>query len=240
MCPPSATASRAAFLLALLTLPVAAEGQLQAGPALLEIGPEESSTRLLLRNPGPAPIAAQVRVYLWTQIEGEDRLLPGDDLVVSPPILELAPGGEQVVRLVRLGPPANDRDRNYRVVVDELPGNDRAGGSRVDLRMRYVIPAFVRAADARSPLLTCRIESEGTRLACENAGGRAAQLGASRLLDGRGETVFLSDGLFGYVLPASRREWVLPPDRPALDGSTLRLDTRINGQAVLVVVDRPS
>jgi fimbrial chaperone protein len=229
------------LLLSALVLARPVHGQLQAGPTLLEIGPDATATRLVLSNATPRPVTAQVRVFAWIQPDGEDELVPSDDLAVSPPIVELAPGAEQIVRLVRLGPPAQGRDLTYRVVVDELPQTEETDHSQINLRMRYVIPAFVRAAEAAAPSLSCRIEAGGRQLTCENSGGRAAQLGASSLLDDHGEVSVLSAGLFGYVLPGSRRVWPLPADEPGpngLQGPTLRLDTRLNGRPTTIPVHR--
>lgn len=226
--------------LTLLTMSVAstAAGQLQAGPTLLEIGPDGAATRLTLANTGSSPIAAQVRVYAWSQPGGVDQLVPSDQLVVSPPIAELPPGGEQVVRVVRLGPPASDLDQTYRIVVDELPSDETSSDSVVKIRLRYVLPVFVRAADADPPSVSCIIPAAGTELRCENTGGRAAQLGASRLVDESGHEQSLSDGLFGYVLPASERVWPLFAASPPLGRSGLRLETRLNGEQTIIPVDR--
>jgi fimbrial chaperone protein len=230
---------RGALAALLATLPSAAgAGQLQAGPTLIEITPAASATRLLLRNTGSLPVAAQVRVYAWSQSGGEDQLVPSAQLVVSPPIVELEPGGEQVVRVVRLGPPASGADQTYRVIVDELPRPDSASGRTVNVRLRYVLPVFVRAADAPPPSLACRVDRERSELTCENSGGRAAQFGATRLVDESGLTQTLSDGLFGYVLPTSRRVWVLSGSGPALGGSALRLETRVNGELATLHVQR--
>lgn len=227
------------FLALVLVVPAAfARGQLQAGPTQLEIGSETSSTRLTLRNTGDTPVAAQVRVYAWSQPDGEDYLVSSDDLAVSPPIVELPPGGRQVVRLVRLQASPSGRDGSYRVVVDELPGDQEGEGSRVHLRMRYVIPLFTRAADAAAVALSCLSRHDGAQLVCDNHGGRAAQLGASRLFDAAGDQVVLSEGLYGYVLPASRRAWPLPAAAERLDGATWRLETQLNGRPETLVVGR--
>lgn len=227
--------SGVAFLLA--SAAASARGELQAGPTLLELQPGATSTRLRLGNSGDVPVAAQIRIYAWIQEGGEDRLTETDAVVASPPIAEVAADGEQLVRLVRTGPqPAADRDEAFRVVVDELPGPPDDAGTGVRVRMRFVLPLFVRASVAVAPDLSCRLLAGGTRLACRNAGGQAAQLGASRLVAGdTGQT--LSEGLFGYVLPGSERQWALPKDRPALAGA-LTLDTIINGQPATVAVDR--
>lgn len=216
-----------------------ARGQLQAGPILLEIGPGSTSTRLRLRNTGSAPVAGQVRVYAWTQENGDERLVPVSDLALSPPIVEIPPGVEQIVRIVNTGAPASGQDRAYRVVVDELPQPAATAGTRVGLRMRYVIPAFVRARDASPPSLECAIEADRTMLACENRGGRAAQLGQSTLVAENGDAQTLSAGLFGYVLPGSRRVWHLATTAPETSAD-YRLDTLLNGlPATLAVGRRP-
>jgi fimbrial chaperone protein len=228
----------AVLAVVLLSAPhAAAAGQLQAGPTLLEIGPESSATRLVLGNTGTTPIAAQVRVYAWTQVDGEDQLVPSDALVVSPPIVELPAAAEQTVRVVRLGALASGHDQTYRIVVDELPQGDAGRENTVNIRLRYIIPVFVRAANSTAPTLSCALESD-SRLSCANGGGRAAQLGASRLLGAGDQAVNLSDGLFGYVLPGSRRVWLLqtPVGAPSL--SNLRMETRLNGQPTTLPVAR--
>ena len=216
---------------------VAVAGQLQAGPTSLEIGPGGTATRLVLGNTGTTPIAAQVRVYSWSQVDGEDRLLPSDALVVSPPIVELPPSGEQTIRVVRLGAPAAGHDQTYRIVVDELPQGDPGRENTVKILLRYVIPVFVRAPNGAPPAVACSIQG-GIRLSCVNTGGRPAQIGASRLVGDDGQFVNLSDGLFGYVLPGSRRDWSLPTAVPEPAISNLRMDTRVNGQPTTLPVAR--
>lgn len=230
---------RAAVALAILMLAsggVAARGQLQAGPTLLEIPAGGTATRLQLGNTGDAAVAAQVRVYAWLQEDGEDKLVETDALVASPPIAEVAPGGEHLVRIVLTGAaPADGVDQTYRVVVDELPGDPDVGETGVQVRMRFVIPAFVRAAGAGEPALDCRLEA--MLLACRNRGGQAAQLGATTLR-GTDAALELSAGLYGYVLPGSERRWTLP-EGARIPTGPLTLDTLLNGLAATVDVGQP-
>ncbi|MFD1217713.1 MULTISPECIES: fimbrial biogenesis chaperone [Microbulbifer] len=223
-----------AFPIALLfCLPALAKGQLQAGPILLQIGAGDKASRLRLSNSGDAKLSAQVRVFAWQQVDGKDQLTASDAVVASPPIVELMPGAEQIVRLVQLGPPAAGNDHSFRLVVDELPTANGDAHGRVNVRMRYVLPLFVRAKDAAAPKLSCSVRDDAALLECVNSGGRAAQLGASQLTDDSGWTLPLSAGLFGYVLPGSRRVWPLPENSvsPAADLTRdVRLETLLNGQ----------
>jgi fimbrial chaperone protein len=124
-------------------------------------------------------------------------------------------------------------------VVDELPQGNAGRENTVNILLRYVIPVFVRASDSAAPALACSLQSR-IRLSCVNTGDRAAQMGASRLVGDDGQSVNLSDGLFGYVLPGSRRVWSLSTAVPEPAVSNLRMDTRVNGQpTTLPVVQTP-
>lgn len=209
------------------------QGQLQAGPTLLELRGGAEATRLMLSNPGEREVAAQIQIFAWSQVEGEDRLTETEDIGVSPPIVRVPAGGEQLIRLVRLGAPAGGEDRPYRVVVEELPLDDLPATGRVEMRMRYVIPLFDRALGATPPALHCGWDPAATVLQCRNDGGQPAQLGATRLVGADGRETVLSDGLFGYVLPGSMREWVVE-DGP--DSVPDRLTTHLNGRPLTVPV----
>ncbi len=221
--------------LAVAAFAASAKGQLQAGPTLIELPVGSAAGRMTLSNSGDGAVAAQVRIYAWTQADGVDRLEPTTDVVASPAIGENAPGAEQVVRLVRQGPAPAGVDRTYRVVVEELPsaGQDNT----VNIRMRYVIPMFLRAPDASVPALACRIVA-ASQLICDNRGGRAAQLGASRLKNAGGRQSVLSEGLYGYVLPGASRRWELPPELQIPAGADLTMETQVNGQRAVLPVSR--
>ena len=197
----------AVTVLALAAGAAHARGQLQAKQTGIELAPDSRAGRLVLANTGDAPLAVQVRVYAWTQEGQEDQLTPSQALMPSPAIIEIPAGGEQLVRLVRPDTSKPGRELAYRVVVDELPGDAAASPAAVSVRMRFLIPAFVRSVDPAPVNLRCRLESAA--LSCDNTGGRAAQLGASRLLDGAGRSVEITQGLLGYVLAGSSRRWPL-------------------------------
>lgn len=214
-----------------------ARGQLQTRQTGIDLPSGTRAGRLVLANSGDAPIAAQVRVYAWTQAGGEDQLVPSQAVVASPPIVEIAPGAEQLIRLVRASAAPVPREQAYRVVVDELPGDPAAEeGSAVTVRMRFVMPMFVRGADAAPARLDCRVEQGGepAALVCRNSGGRAAQLGASRLLGASGRAVQITPGLLGYVLAGSTRRFPLDAAALATLDAPAKLEVSLNGQPAAI------
>jgi fimbrial chaperone protein len=214
---------------------------LQVAPILLELSAKQNADGIWLSNTGSAAIAAQVRVYHWTQAHGEDRLDASRDLVISPPIVKLAPGARQLVRVIRSGPPPESREDAFRILVDELPvdvgaaSDDAAKGLRFVLR--YSVPVFVAPrGDAGKPKLTGHAEptSGGIVLDVRNDGDTRAQLGNLSRTDAAGNRAEIATGLVGYALAGSEMRWPLDTHVSIVPGD--RLMSRINGDPVETVV----
>lgn len=219
---------------ALVLAPAASAAGLQVTPITLEIAHGDTSAVLWLANTGTAALQAQVRVVEWTQADQEDRLDATRDLVASPPMLEVAAGARQLVRIVRTsGATPADRERSFRLLVDELPG---AGGGRggVQFLMRYSVPVFIAPDQPQpAPRLEWHLHAQPPALEVVNTGSARAQLSEVAIVDATGARIVLSDGLLGYVLAGAQMRWPLPPDRPP--PADARLQARINGEPL----DRP-
>ena len=234
MAPRSKPVWRAAVTALLLAFAGAAgAASLQVATTSVTVPSERNAAGLTLMNNGSEPLTAQVRVFRWTQVEGEDVLEPTTDLAVSPPMLELAPGGSQLVRVIRLGAPPEGVETSYRVIVDELPLD--AGEEHAGLRfvLRYSVPVFIAPAKGRNtaPVLHTRVVSvDGNRwLELENLGNGRAQVADLAWAAPDGERVTIAGGLSGYVLPGQRRRWRLPERLSMPVGGSFQ--ARINGEA---------
>lgn len=214
-----------------------ARGRLQTRQTRVELAPGARAGRVVLANSGDAPLAAQIRVFRWTQRDGDDVLEPATDLVASPQVVQIAGGTDQLVRIVRTatGPVASEQA--YRVIVEELPGDPtKQANSAVAVRMRYLIPAFVQSNENAPEALSCRVDK--AILACRNDGSRAVQLGASAFVDATGRSVELSEGLLGYVLAGSTRHF--PIDAKALGAAAPKeLKVVLNGAPSTLVLAAP-
>lgn len=204
---------------------------LQVSPIGLHLGAAEQAQALWLTNTGSDVLHAQVRVFRWTQASGKDVLEASKDLVVSPPMVTIAPGDRQLVRVIRqVAPPTDGNESAYRVVVDELPvgGADKGGLKFV---LRYSVPVFL--APAGDPTVHAALEadiattSDGAALRVRNSGSGHAQVADVSQRDGNGKDTPLLSGLVGYALPGSTMSWPLPSE--ARPGGALR--ARINGEA---------
>jgi len=98
---------RYALLVAMAASGWAMASGLQVAPVTLSLQPSQNADGLWLSNTGDNVIHAQVRVYHWAQDANGDQLTLSQGLVISPPILQLAVGEQQLVRVIRLGAPPN-------------------------------------------------------------------------------------------------------------------------------------
>jgi len=220
---------------------------LQVAPVTLSLQPSQNADGLWLSNTGDNVIHAQVRVYHWAQDANGDQLTLSQGLVISPPILQLAVGEQQLVRVIRLGAPPNGSgavEDAYRVAIDELPV-DMHGKQGLQFVLHYMLPVFVEPAGvtAAPPILHWSLQQDGDHAVLQvgNTGGSHAQLASLSFINSAGQRSEITPGLLGYVLPGATMRWVLkPPVAVFASGGTL--EASINGEKAtqkLSLADRP-
>jgi fimbrial chaperone protein len=214
----------------------AAATGLQVAPISLQLQATQNADGLWLSNTGDASLHAQVRVFHWTQQNGEEQLVPSRGLVISPPMLAVDAGQKQLVRVIRVGAPPTGTaaaEDAYRVIVDELPV-DTAGKKGVQFVLRYSVPVFVEPAGITNaaPKLNWSLQHDGDHAVLEvaNNGNGHAQLSQLSFTGHDGKPVEINAGLLGYVLPGATMRWTLKPPVDAFAGGGT-LSVRINGEA---------
>jgi fimbrial chaperone protein len=243
--PGHAAPSRAVFAWALLVAGVLSArpthaGDLQVAPISLEIAAQEQAQTLTLSNSGDRLLRAQVRVMAWSQDGGSDELQPTRLLLASPPIVEIAPHAQQLIRIIRPDgtPPAHELA--YRLIVDELPDPALADTSGLKLLLRYSIPVFVLPPGVvpalsrtgtipPTDLSAISARLQGGELAISNAGTTRLKISALAWVNPDGSRVVLNPGLQGYVLAGEDMHWPLTLPTAAKPGGSLR--AHFNGDA---------
>lgn len=219
-----------ALAAAVVLVPLACASGLQVSPIGLRLPSTAQADALWLTNTGTDPVHAQVRVFRWSQANGKDLLEPSRDLVVSPPMVTIAPGDRQMVRAIRQVPAPSGTEASYRVIVDELPidGSDQPGLKFV---LRYSIPVFL--APAGDPPVRATLQAmwdnspDGPVLRVSNTGDGHAQIADVVWRGAKGQSTVLFPGLVGYALPGSTMSWHLPQGARQAGGA---VKARINGE----------
>jgi fimbrial chaperone protein len=208
------------LLVALLaSAPTAAPAaSLNVAPVTVEVAAPGATATLTLRNEGDQPLNAQIRVFRWTQVDGEEKLIPSDDVVASPPVVSLAPKADYAVRIVRVTKQAVSGEEAYRLIVDELPDPTRPRNGAVAIVLRYSIPIFFTTAKSADPKLNWEIQQRDGRtyVVASNSGERRVRISRLKIQDAKGATASFGDGLTGYVLGQSTMRWAMPRSAPKL------------------------
>jgi fimbrial chaperone protein len=221
-------------LAAWLACQFALAANLQISPVTINLRAGQGATSINLQNMGETPVYGQVRVYQWDQKDGDDVLTPTQEVVASPPIIQIAARSSQMIRLVRRSEQLPAGEMTYRILIDEIPKDD-GPASGVDIRLRYSVPMFVLPADERAvPLLAWSVyrKDDFWMLRVRNSGARRAQIGALELSNPAGQQFVIAPGLFGYVLAGRVREWRLPTSGDADLSGTLAIKANINARPV--------
>ncbi|WP_347556543.1 fimbria/pilus periplasmic chaperone [Robbsia sp. KACC 23696] len=225
----------------------ASAASLQISPVTVEFDTQTTAVGLTLRNPGDQPLYGQVRVFLWDQADGQDQLSPTTDLIASPPLIQIAPHSEQLVRLVRRTATPAPLEQSYRLLIDELPTPAEAPSGGVTIRLRYSVPVFIagsagtmeqagRAASAGATASTATVPPLDWQLfqrngkwilRASNKGVRRAQIANVQIGDAR-RSYEINKGLLGYALAGQTREWAVPIPADATLDATESLHAMIN------------
>jgi fimbrial chaperone protein len=214
----SACASALAAAVFAVGTPAAQGASLQVSPTSVTLPASQNAGGLTLTNTGDVPLRGQVRVFRWRQSDGEDRLEPTRDLIVSPPMLRLSPGQRQLVRVIRPGPAPVGEEAGYRLIVDELPDATPPDDDRRGLPPAPELHARRAQADGRAVL------------ELRNAGRQHAQIADLQYVGADGRRHAIAPGLSGYVLPGQTHRWPLPA--VALPPASGTFQARINGEPV--------
>ncbi|HEV2865251.1 MAG TPA: fimbria/pilus periplasmic chaperone [Allosphingosinicella sp.] len=206
-----------AALLAAVPAAPAFAGTLQVNPVLLQINAGRRTATVTVRNEEATPVTIRAYALAWSQVDGEDRYEDTAAMVVSPPIFTIPAGGTQLVRVgLRT---ASGRPQAYRLMIEEIPEANPAGGIRVALRLNLPLYSGVEAGAPGDLRWSARPRPEGGwTVEASNRGTGYVRLDPAAAQAATG----LEPGgniNFGTVLPGATRRWQLGADSRILDRS---------------------
>ena len=193
-------------------------GSFQVNPIRVDMTKGATTAAITVRNDGEEPIVVQSSVVKWSQDNGQEVYAPTTEALVTPPIMTVPPGGEQIVRVGLRRGPDPQRELAYRLYLQEVPPPPKPGFTGLQVALRVGLPVFVApgAPAIRRLEWSAQIGQDGAiRLAAQNTGNAHVQITDFELgLPGAGEPI-AHESTLAYVLAGQRRQWTLPapPDR---------------------------
>lgn len=190
----------------------AGAGSLQVEPVLVDVTAPGAASTVTLRNEGAQPINAQIRVFRWSLVDGQEKLEPTDAVVASPPSVTLTPKGQYIARVVRVSKQPVVGEESYRLMIDQLPDLSAQKNGTINLLVRYSIPVFFGAQNKKNPTVTWSVAVKGDKVAltARNTGDRRLRISALSLRDANGKHLSFGPGLAGYALGGSTKTWIVP------------------------------
>ncbi|MDB5966765.1 MAG: molecular chaperone [Polaromonas sp.] len=221
----SACPLQAAILLlaGLLTLVPAAAvaGVFSVTPVRIYMKPRDRAVAVTIVNEGDSEVVLQADLNAWSQTpDGADVQVPTEDLILSPPIIRLAPNARQVVRLALLKPADASRQLIYRMIMREVPEAvaSRDKTIQVPIALALSMPVFVTPPPAKYEV-SCEASRSSAQLVsvtCLNSGSAYAQVREIVIKRGSQTMARFEGGT--YVLPGARQIMSVRSDQPITAG----------------------
>lgn len=210
-------------------------GQFTVTPVRMFLTPQDRAIAVTITNEGDAPLVMQADLYSWKQKPGgEDDLVLTEDLILSPPVLKLAPKSRQVVRLARVKRVQSADQQTYRMIVREIPeALQTNSGLQLQVALAFSMPVFITPPTAKRQVSCVAERSAGNvvRAICENKGNAYAQLRELTLSSDTGEKLAASEA-GGYILPDVKRGFDVKRAGARIPGGKARLTIVLDDGAI--------
>jgi fimbrial chaperone protein len=207
-------------------------GTFSISPVRAELSAAVQTAALTLRNQEATPVVVQAELMLWEQADGEDRLTPTRDVLVSPAVFTIPGNGSQLVRVALRRPADAQRELSYRLLLTEVPQQANPGFTGLNMALRLSLPVFVEPAALAAP----RLDWSGSRSAegalaitARNTGNAHARVvGFSVTPDGAAAPV-MQQNVAAYLLPGQARTWTQDKNNDPATASTEWHRLRVKG-----------
>jgi len=114
-----------------------------------------------IKSDGESGIAFEARGFRWQQLDSKDTLVADSRFITAPPVFDLAPGGNQILRVGLRSASTSPVEESYRVIVSELP-DERPEAAGVRVLMRMSLPVFITPKGAVAmPVISANIDTQG-------------------------------------------------------------------------------
>ena len=201
-------------------------------PVNVQLASGQAAATLTVENRSDRPTSFQIRVFEWSEKDGQDQLVPTTAMVASPPLGTIESGGTQLIRLVlRLRPAA--KEATYRIWLDQIPSVEETGAVRMALRLS--IPVFAEPDGRAGPDVHWRIVRKDGEvyLIGDNVGTKHETIRDLVLKAADGSVLKTDGNVSAHILAGGERSWhITATRRMPPPGSTVRLTVDTDGPSV--------
>lgn len=236
-------AGRAFLSLCLLACTSAQAGTFVVNPVRATLSASQSVGALTVRNDGAEPTVVQLEALSWSQQDGKNVYGSTREILATPPIFTLPPGGSQIVRIGLRRAPDPERELSYRLYLQEVQPPPKPDFQGLQVALRIGIPVFVLPSSPAKPVLhwqLSRTPQGQLKLTLSNTGKAHIQVANFRFVPA-GREPLPTLQVAAYVLPGQSRDWLVDAAPAPPPGSALRLFAQTDAGDIQVelVVEQP-
>lgn len=140
----------------------------EVSPVRLEFNAASRTDILMVKNEGDEKLSLQLKGFQWSQgPDGKDIYTDTKEIIFFPRLLTLEAKEERIVR-VGIRTPPGDKEKTYRIYLEELLGDKPIEGTAVRTLVRMGIPVFVAPTSANVKALLKELKfQEGGKVSFE-------------------------------------------------------------------------
>ena len=113
-------------------------------PIRLDFTTKVTSGILTVSNGTPDKINYQIKAFEWAQDgEGKDKYTETADIIFFPKMMVVEPGDKKIIR-AGMKVPRADREKSYRLFIEEIPKPQKAEGAHITFTIRFGVPIFFK------------------------------------------------------------------------------------------------
>jgi fimbrial chaperone protein len=203
-------------------------GSFTVNPVRLTLSATQSVAAVTVKNAGAEATVVQLETSSWNQHDGQDVLASTSEILATPPIITIPPGGSRIIRVGLRRAPDPQHELTYRLFLREVPPPEPLAQA---LRVALLIsmPVFVVPPRNLTPQVqwhALRMQDGNIRLLAKNNGRAHIQLGQLEIALADGGPPIATRNMADYLLPDNGREWTITPRPAAPAGKLLSISSQ--------------
>jgi len=192
---------------------VASAGIIGVSPVRVTLSNNQKLGSISVSNQGSVPVTIQMELMSWTQEGGKDVFTATREILANPPIFTIPVGESQLLRVGIRRPPDAQREKTYRMFLQELPRPITSEQSGAQMLMRISMPVFVLPEVEVKPVLrwqATHTQQGALKISLTNNGNAHIQIKNFQLLLPGSTQPWVTQQSNEYVLSDQSRDWILP------------------------------
>lgn len=190
---------------------------LNISPIHIYLSAKQPIATLHLRNQGDSAIVLQLQPSTWTRNKKDEGVYDKTkDILVAPPVVSIAPGKEQLVRVALRRLPDKTQELTYRIFIQEILPKT-ANNYQVRTALRLGVPVYVEPLVAQTDKLqwsVTKLPNNMVRVGLVNSGNAHIQLNQIAIMTLDKKTVFASQNIGKAVLEGQKISWDIKLKEP--------------------------